>query len=258
MPALPKSSPEEADKYRRIDAHTKQIFTEQSLYFPGRAKFNDPFDCRVRYNTECTLKQYRKVMDGFSKIKAHLASLPPRLREEEIKRQYQQRDALFENGYPTLEKFHDETGVLCLCEVRDQFLMWSHYADCHRGICLEFNTVVGKSLFGHAQRVNYGYDLPVYEPYSVNHEMLAQKALFRKAPDWKYEKEWRVIGIQKANQTVVLPSGTLMGVIFGVRACGDQKAEVRKWCECLDPVPTIYEARLKEDAYGLDIVEVPS
>ena len=33
----------------------------------------------------------------------------------------------------------DEYGITCFSEVNDDILMWSHYADSHRGICLEFD-----------------------------------------------------------------------------------------------------------------------
>ena len=54
----------------------------------------------------------------------------------------------------SLQSNVDASGVLCLSECHDDILMWSHYGDSHRGICLEFKAT-NTALFGEAQRVKY-------------------------------------------------------------------------------------------------------
>ena len=49
-----------------------------------------------------------------------------------------------DNFYPYLKELlkdrqEDEYGITCFSEVKDDILMWSYYADSHRGICLEFD-----------------------------------------------------------------------------------------------------------------------
>ena len=36
-------------------------------------------------------------------------------------------------------QFKKEIAVCCFTEQVDNFLMWSHYADCYNGICLEYD-----------------------------------------------------------------------------------------------------------------------
>ncbi len=53
--------------------------------------------------------------------------------------------ALIDNDYLRLINFNNEK-ILCLTESRDNFLMWSHYADCHRGFCVEFEDYTDEEL----------------------------------------------------------------------------------------------------------------
>ena len=39
-----------------------------------------------------------------------------------------------------LENRYSQFGALCLCENADNILLWTHYADNHRGFVIDFNT----------------------------------------------------------------------------------------------------------------------
>jgi len=61
------------------------------------------------------------------------------------------------------EKFDEQIGALCLSEVPDSLLMWSHYAASHTGFAVEFNghhphfheRKTDKDEFRHLRRVLY-------------------------------------------------------------------------------------------------------
>ncbi len=55
-----------------------------------------------------------------------------------------------------LQKDVDGAGILSLSKVRDDILMWTHYADRHRGLCFEFDGSANCNFFGEAQPVVYG------------------------------------------------------------------------------------------------------
>src|SRR3546814_2246259 len=78
--------------------------------------------------------------------------------------------------------------------------MWSHYAQQHEGVCLEFSTPenVARNLL----RVRYGADrsIPLSELYAwkVEHnadarERVLNLAFLSKAQAWEYEREWRIL-----------------------------------------------------------------
>ena len=111
--------------------------------------------------------------------------------------------------------------VSCFTENRDASLMWAHYADSHKGFCLQFNwkkeiQQSGSSFltsdYGVLAPVRYAatrYDATSHMP-SIMEQLLCNqgnigittyfpdtlvtlKALLTKSFDWQYENEWRLI-----------------------------------------------------------------
>lgn len=76
-------------------------------------------------------------------------------------------------------------GLLCFCAGWHNPLLWSHYADRHRGICLGFDVADD-----FADSVRYVKSrTPLSLPLS--RESMKQ-LLFTKFSGWSYEEEWRV------------------------------------------------------------------
>jgi hypothetical protein len=85
----------------------------------------------------------------------------------------------------TKEELSKSNGLLCFSKKWKNPVMWSHYADKHRGICL-------------------GFDIPKVPPTKVKYvrkrlpkpavfdEAFMKKLLFTKFRHWKYEDEYRV------------------------------------------------------------------
>ena len=75
-------------------------------------------------------------------------------------------------------------GVLCFSKHWHNPVLWSHYADRHRGICLGFD-VDSRG----AKAVAYQSERPQLRipPSQVN----ADQLLYTKFLDWHYEEEWR-------------------------------------------------------------------
>jgi len=54
-----------------------------------------------------------------------------------------------------VQKEIDNAGITCFSKVRDDILMWAHYADKHKGLCFEFDGSDNCIFFGEAQPVKY-------------------------------------------------------------------------------------------------------
>lgn len=101
--------------------------------------FNDPFDCRIPANfkdmTQEEVEQYATVL-----IKQHskaMIELGYDLDKEYmfiIDRLNKDRDS-FQNEFQerTFDGYDTHLGVLSLSQRWDSILMWSHYADFHKG-----------------------------------------------------------------------------------------------------------------------------
>ena len=132
-------------KYRSVSGQSKQwtesILMRNELFFATKAQFNDPFDCRPRFVTEATVAEKCRFLKGALKYARYLpqdrdklANLAKGLSKENKLFGEAMQDTI---GYLE-ERLHHGVGILCLSTKFDDILMWSHYADSHRGVCLAF------------------------------------------------------------------------------------------------------------------------
>jgi hypothetical protein len=89
-------------------------------------------------------------------------------------------------------------GIACFSETFDNALMWAHYADNYRGICIAYSAVKLRDLLPDSARlvrVSYA-DAPIYLSKYDKDDVIAaaQKILSQKRYNWAYEREWRVLG----------------------------------------------------------------
>jgi hypothetical protein len=81
--------------------------------------------------------------------------------------------------------------IYCLTPHPNSLLMWSHYGDRHKGICLEFDTSV--PIFGGALQVMYRETLSPISAASLEDWERLASTLLEKSSDWRYEDEYRVL-----------------------------------------------------------------
>ena len=108
--------------------------------------------------------------------------------------------------------------------------IWSHYADSHNGICIEFDIKRGGLFYNILLPVQYRKRYPKFELSDYQDEentmfTMLQQAICTKSVLWKYEKEWRVIaddgcGLNKFDKQDVTK------VIFGAKTSDDDKERI--------------------------------
>lgn len=97
-------------------------------------------------------------------------------------------------------------GVVSLSETKDNLLMWSHYADSHRGVVIEFDVeesepftlfnMPKKSGFSSKwifERVNYRKTRWLEDPALKSDDDIMKHYILTKSDEWIYEKEHRFI-----------------------------------------------------------------
>jgi hypothetical protein len=118
-----------------------------------------------------------------------------------------------------LLKYYDR-GVCCFSTTHSSALLWSHYGDQHRGICIGYGT--DRIPKPELQKVVYGGSRVLSTSTIVNtfvHDdrhkktVLDREVLLRKAKEWSYEKEWRLIGARGLQDSPLL----LKEITFGLR-----------------------------------------
>lgn len=190
-------------KFRAINKRLIESLVNQTLYFARVGDLNDPFDCRIDLQ-----RAFRRAeMSTAGARRDFLSSF------------------LANPQFFTNWRLHfDAMGVYCCSRTIEETLLWSHYADKHSGVCLEYK-FLGKSLIGEitaAQNVDY-LDDPLV-PWLVGSapldmtefgKELALRYLRTKSPAWAYEQEARII--RQESGPFKFRGVLLMEVCFGLR-----------------------------------------
>lgn len=100
-----------------------------------------------------------------------------------------------------VENLVSKMGVVCLSHAGNQPLMWSHYADSHRGAMVVFDSksasltgkVKPKGRMGMLNDVTYTAVRPMINYRTVTDINLFQAYTLTKSTDWEYERECRLI-----------------------------------------------------------------
>ena len=247
----------------RDDKHldrSRRIFTDNELYFSKVSAFNDPFDCRFRL--ALGMSQEEQIAYSKRMIKKHERGLNRQQRNAHARQDVRAlSDPAFKAAADkSLREKIDSWGVCCVSEVGDDILMWSHYANAHRGFCLQFSNELSVPDLKQSRRrivpltIKYSPDYPTADPVSENRNNVVVP-LITKAEQWKYEQEWRMIN-PSGPGSYPFPPHCLTGVIFGLLMPEKHKELIRDWCKDRHPAITYYEAKQSEDSYSLNIVEI--
>lgn len=254
-------TPSKFYKYRSMSGSSakwvEQTICDNEIYFAPATSFNDPFDLRPVFSlTESRrvqLKEYERLLQKFE---PHLS----RSERRESARQTVSSALSKENIEKTVTRIQQthtdhitkEVGILCVSTKRDDILMWSHYADSHRGICLEFD---GNFAFmAHAQKVKYSSERQPINPYKDSPDEMLQKALLTKSIHWSYEAEWRLIRyIGRGPGAVKFRPPNLTGVIIGAQAKAATVQSIGTWVRKSESPITIYRATANKTHFSLDI-----
>lgn len=183
--------------YKSINEYTLDIFADSAFWFSSPDNFNDPFDCKV----------YPSVDSAIERVMKRTGS---NFRGDEVRKNITE-----ENLTKAVDSVMQRVGILCLTPHADNILMWSHYADNHKGICIELNVRACPELFVYPIKVNYTKDYPVFDLGDTN---LIYATKFE---SWSYEEEVRILK-KKAGKHHFNPR-CVKSVIFGCRISEESK-----------------------------------
>ena len=237
--ALIDMTPGSLYRYRSCEEKHIDAFEKDKIYAVPADWFNDPYDTLLRYDFVGIKKYVEQIasIDGLEQLKLFYAqgrdfapefkqmlpeefwaSLKERVLEiddirsikDGIENSKQKLLSLISAYFPTLSFFGKRfSTIACFSEDVQSILMWSHYADSHRGFALEydFRSTLNEPL----PRVGLypviyseeRYDASAYLTWALltvmsikafNPDISANiKAALYKSKHWEYEKEWRMI-----------------------------------------------------------------
>lgn len=159
------------------------------------------------------------------------------------------------------EMFSKHWRIFCVSRVSDSILMWSHYADDHRGMVIEFDAShPGLKSWSDDSRFDVEYS-PEKADFSFEPDDWKGfvKSLFavarRKSPEWEYENEVRFILKAPEDGGVLyrIQPEWITRVILGVRASEQFRARVAGVLSRKDMAHVVQDlALLSKDQFKLE------
>ena len=148
-----------------------------------------------------------------------------------------------------IRRIQNEICLKSFSYAKNSNLMWSHYGDAHKGICIGYDfRKVDKNIISHLYPVQYSNT----RFSNVDVQKVASHAFLflRKSTDWKYEKEFRLIyksGELGNENRIVL--NCITEITFGLRADPQQIGLVKSIIQRADIV--LYRTKQKKDSFEL-------
>ena len=205
------------------------------MWYSAPINFNDVFDCDIAIDEkkvfEEALKLFpdkRGVRPGSKIWKDFRKTMKQQLKDLQSK----------------IVELRNTTGVSCLTEADDSLLMWAHYANNHRGICVEYDLMEINSVLNFtAIPVVYSKErscFNFFDPSSIEKDTLKLfiHSLTSKSPEWDYEKEWRIIRDKAAcsfhwnadKKGALLDMIQPRSITLGCMAQPEYEQEIKKYC----------------------------
>lgn len=253
------AAPKYLYKYYSENPLNMDAIKNHEMWYSAPCNFNDVFDCDVSINEKAIFESFlsadpqgRRIRQGspmWIKLKSDV---------------HKQIDYL----QGTFEETKQTTGISCLSESDSSLLMWAHYANNHKGMCVEYE------LLQISEQLKFSPIPVIYTDERVSLNSLISEDLRRdtmkffvesvttKSPEWSYEKEWRIIRDEaacgtrwnKADKGALLEMIRPTSITLGCRAESDFEKSVREYCET--EKATLYKMEKNKEKYQLDKKEL--
>lgn len=223
------------------------ILKNLSIRFTQPNQLNDPFEMCVPIVTkelnennypEVLLKKHSDEEDGVETIRVQSSD-------------YQNE---------VLDYISRLFGVACFSTNPKNLLMWSHYANSHQGICIQF--ILDEDFLKSCKCFKVKYSkartiLDTTELYNNFDFLIRQMSI--KSRDWSYEKEYRfystLSNCNKIPNTEIYTRSfgidNLGSIIMGYKCCPDDKKQIVEIMEAYQRSSSLYQARLSTDEFNL-------
>lgn len=247
-------------RYRSVSElareRTRRVVETGLHYFASPSSFNDPFDCRPNFTLEGTEDAVRTYLRGMWARQAPQLPEADRHAEVDAVLSDPSRDPRIPENNKLFAAVYDsmvtaQVGVLCLSEVHNDILMWSHYADCHRGICLIYDT--NYDFFAHALPVRYQRERPRVNPITQSNDQMLDNAIYTKSSAWAYEKEWRILHYQQGVGERQSPPTALKAIVLGVALTGTDRRFVEAWAKASPAKPAVLRAIKSPSEFSIHV-----
>lgn len=239
----------------------RRLLTENEVYFASVDQFNDPFDGSLpfRYKREELTSDniFKKLFEVFAKM--HPDKSATEIHQLCWERQQSgdfDSDFYWQNFHPYfIQKFRETFGVLSLASMCNNILMWSHYADSHKGYCIGLDSdILFECCRAQIGKVHYANKFPFIPLFDESPNGLIGLTV-TKSKKWKYEREVRVVNTSP-RQTVKLPEEAFLRIVLGCRMPESHKKAIYALLANKFSKSKVFETQINNRQFQLDFLPI--
>lgn len=265
------------------------MVVNDELYYAHPSTFNDPLECHPLLETDLNETELEKILWNLVKqrvgAKMSVAAKTMKLQgpkmQDYIERhshweadqsiaeveynatnpEYTSGDAkthLFRYSIETELRRQYDRGIVSFAEQETCPLMWSHYGSQHRGICIGYSVPAAakdnlhKVRYGGSRLVKASQVSAMLDESDIARAQVDEAVLLRKAENWSYEQEWRLIGRCGVHYSPL----ELEEIVFGMRCSDSAKYAVMRALEGRNKPVEFYEIRADTKTFELRKTEL--
>lgn len=248
---MEKEKPKYLYKYRPINIHTLNLIISNEAYYSSPIDLNDPFDCNIIPQIDYS------NLNKFAETRKNEGSIT----QKEYDKLLENPEMIMEHEFKeTIDNIRSKFKIFCLSEINNDVMMYSHYADSHRGICLEFS-VSNDPFFDYLDYVRYTKEIPVFHGFNDDIKLIRNELkeieVLTKSCSWSYEKEWRIITDNSSHVQIFSPN-ILTSIIFSYQTSTDDKLLIENIVKNRSCSIQLQEVIKKEKSFELEIIPYKS
>lgn len=269
-------------RYFSFGKWLEKVINGSAIRFQSPLAFNDPFDGRPSVCADLSNAAIEKHFHDLGK-RFGMGRAECKRKIKELKSQLEKTGGKGAISQELLEKLMAKYGLLCLTPHPDSLLMWSHYGDSHKGVCIAFDT--SKDFFRTAAAITYQDEYPEIKIGISSNDDILNRSIYTKASCWKYEDEWRVPKQtwseeeKKAHQAMAerdwpdaddvrnildhrghgnydFNKAAVKRVILGARIQDENKKQIAEWICQHNPEVKLLQAKCHDHEYRLVIESI--
>ncbi len=246
--------------YKYLTRERLSFFENRLLRFTQPSCFNDPFeflpveDFLTKGFDDFVYDKYLHSSRFYESLNESGFAITKESHMIELKKEMLEFTSGLQNA---MIGTYDNLGVFCLSANWNNILMWSHYADNHKGFVIGFDT--SHSFF---EKCKLGLKPVCYtnkRPASSLCDGFIKNLIYTKADIWNYEDEWRICKeVKEATKLIFdsihlfeFPIDAIYSVHLGSRSdkemCNTVLKKISNWGES----PKIYQTFMHTKEYKL-------
>jgi hypothetical protein len=261
--------PQPLYKYRIWDSDScplnfgERMLTENEVYLASPDQFNDPFDCSLPFKYNENDLTPENIYQKISQLTNHEFpnKTPTEVREicdERFLNHNLNDKDYWKSFYKQFkEEVNNTFGILSLTSKKDNILMWSHYADSHKGFCVGFDkNLLFESCISEAQIGRVIYNEENKFPEIGLFEDATQsviKITMTKSNHWEYEDEYRIVK-HAPRKIIKFPNEAIIEIILGCKMSQIHKEKICEIAKLKFSKAQIFEAKMNLNTFILDII----